>query len=108
MKRINRLGRGKGLDALMRYGRRFMSPLFHLRVRVNGQAHPRFVVVAARVVDKRAVVRNRLRRRAREYLRKNIAGIPAGRDIAVLIKKEAASASRHEFYENLRGLISRI
>lgn len=108
MKRINRLGRGKELGTLLRYGRRISSPLFQLLVRPSGRAHPRFVLVAARTVDKRAVVRNRLRRRAREYLRKNMAGLPPGLDIAVIIKKEAASASRNEFYEDLRQTVSRI
>lgn len=108
MKRINRLGRGRELGALLRYGRRISSPLFQLLVRPSGFTHPRFVFIAARAVDKRAVVRNRLRRRVREYLRKNIKELHPGRDIAVIIKKEAASASRNEFYEDLRRTVSRI
>ena len=63
MKKINRLGRGIDMTALMRYGRRVSSPLFQLAVQSTPLPHPRFVFVVGRAVDKRAVIRNRLRRR---------------------------------------------
>ncbi len=92
----------------MRYGRRVSSPLFQLVVRPNTLSYPRFMFVAGRAVDKRAVVRNRLRRRAREYLRRHLAEMPTHCDIAVIIKKEAVAARRNDFYDALQQIIARV
>lgn len=108
MKRINRLSRGKDLALLLRYGQRISAPLFGLSVRRTNHPHQRFVFVAGRAVDKRAVVRNRLRRRAREYIRTHRADLPPRRDIAVMIKKEAAAANRQDFYEALKQILARV
>lgn len=108
MKSIYRLGRGKDAGSLLRFGRRFSSPLFQIVIRPNNLPRARFMFVASRAVDKRAVVRNRLRRRASEYVRTHYAPLFSGRDIAVIIKKEAGAMDRNDFYEALRHIFSRV
>lgn len=111
MKRIHRLGRGKELNLLFARGRRFHSSLFHISVRTRSpsdEAASRFVFVVPRSVDKRAVARNRLRRRAREYVRRRIEILPRASDIAITIRKGAAVVSRKEFYAELRDILARI
>lgn len=108
MKKINRLGRGKDMTKLMRYGRRVSSPLFQLVVQSTPLPHPRFVFVVGRAADKRAVIRNRLRRRASEYTREHLADMPRNRDIAVIIKKEAVDARRDDFYAILKQDLARV
>lgn len=108
MKKINRLGRGKDMTALMRYGRRISSPLFQVIARSTALPHPRFVFVVGRAADKRAVMRNRLRRRAAEYIRTHLADIPSSCDLAVIIKKEASAARRDDFYEILKQTLARV
>ena len=66
MQRLHRIGRGKDLETLLRRGRRFSSELFQASALRNDLRHDRFAFVVARAVDKRATVRNRLRRRMRE------------------------------------------
>lgn len=92
----------------MRYGRRASSLLFQVVARPSTLLDSRFAIVAGRVVDKRAVVRNRLRRRVREYIRTHLAQIPPARDIGIIIKKEAAAASRDDFYDALKQILSRV
>lgn len=111
MKRAHRLGRGKDLNLLFARGRRFHSPFFSITVRARQAADAgpsRFVFVVPKSVDKRAVVRNRLRRRAREYIRRGLQGMPRAADIAITIKKEAAAASRKEFYARLQEILARL
>ena len=111
MKRTHRLGRGKDLNLLFTRGLRFHSPLFHVSVRAEPRSDSgtsRFVFVVPRSVDKRAVVRNRLRRRAREYIRRRMAVLPGASDIAITIKKEAAVVNRRDFYVELQNLLARL
>ena len=106
--KIGRLSRGKDLEAVLRRGRRVSSEFFRIAVGRSGQTAIRLTVIAGKVTDKRAVARNELRRRAREYVRTHQDLIPAGRDIAIMIKKEAVGLSRSEFYGALRDILSRI
>ena len=96
------------MTALMRYGRRVSSPLFQLVVQSTPLPQPRFVFVVGRAVDKRAVIRNRLRRRVAEYIRIHLGDMPSHRDIAVIIKKEAVGARRDDFYATLKQILARV
>jgi len=83
-------------------GRRVESPLFRLVWLKNNLACSRFAFVVSRAVSKRAVIRNRLRRRAREWYRKQGEPFQAPVDLAIIFKKEAASATRATLYEELK------
>jgi ribonuclease P protein component len=107
MRAIHRLDR-KDASSVLRYGRRISGTLFNLAVRPSGLPYARFVFVVGRATDKRAVVRNRLRRRAGEYIRTHPDVAPPRRDIAVMIKKEAAAATRHDFYDALAAILTRV
>lgn len=82
-------------------GRHVESPLFRLAWRKNDLARSRFAFVASKAVAKRAVVRNRLRRRAREWYRRRSELFHAPIDLAVIFKKDAAEATRALLYEEL-------
>ena len=64
----------------------------------------RFAFIAPKSVDKRAVVRNRLRRRAREWARTHLSSSFLPLDAAILFKKEAKDATQKEFYKDLASL----
>lgn len=108
MRRSFRLPRGKELELVFRRGRRFYNSLFQVALRQNDLSHSRFVLVVPRSADKRAVVRNRLRRRIREYVRTRPAFLSQPLDAAITCKKEAARASRAEFYEALEEILTRV
>ena len=101
------LGRGADLGLLLRRGWRSSSRLFYVTSRPNGLAHSRFAFIVPRAVDKRAVVRNRLRRRMREYIRARAGRIAPSHDIAITCKKEAAKAPRVHFYAELEEFLKR-
>lgn len=49
-------------------------------------------------------MRNRLRRRAREWVRMHVSSLPEPVDIALFFKKEAAQATKKEFYEDIANM----
>lgn len=108
MIRINRIGREKDFQLLFLKGRRRESRFFRLTVLPNTLTFSRFAFIASKNVDKRAVVRNRLRRRSREWMRKNLISFPRGLDIALFFKKDAKNAVKKEFYEDLAKLFENI
>lgn len=98
----NGINRIPGIIDLRRFfkGARRESDFFRLMRLSNACGYARFVFITPRSLDKRSTVRNRLRRRAREWVRKNIS-ISESVDIALICKKEAVVASRKKFYEEL-------
>lgn len=108
MKKLGRLAQARDFKLLLGRGRRIESPLFRVVVRPNRLPFSRFAFVAARAVEKRSVVRNRLRRRAREWIRARAPLTLPSVDCAIIFKKEAAKAKRDDFYEELRKTTGRI
>ena len=105
--RIHRLQSAKDFRTLFRYGRYFESSFFKLVARQNTLPYDRFAFIAPKTVDKRAVVRNRLRRRAREWMLAYHFPARSPLDVAVLFKKEVVTATKANFYEELSRIIRR-
>ena len=93
---------------LFRRGQKFSFPGFMTATFPNRLAHSRFAFIVPNTVDKRAVARNRLRRRIREWARINQARFNPPADIAFLVRKEALGISRKKLYEELDSSISKI
>lgn len=104
MRQTHRLRSRKDIEHILWRGRKIDGPLFRLVAAPNSYGYLRLALIASRSVDKRAVARNRLRRRAREWVRKKseILQIPA--DAAIIFKKPASGASQKIFYEELARL----
>ncbi len=70
--------------------------LLSLKAAPNGRAESRIVVVVAKKIDKRAVTRNRIRRRLVELLRQSWETVPPGYDIVISAHADlSALPSRH-------------
>jgi ribonuclease P protein component len=63
-----------------------------LKAAPNNRAESRAVVVVSKKVDKRAVVRNRIRRRLTELLREQWATLPGGYDIVISVHTDLSDA----------------
>lgn len=108
MKKDYRLRAAKDLRILIREGRRVETPLFRLIYWPNGLARARFAFVASLAVDKRFSIRNRLRRRAREWIRKRPEFMKKSVDAAIFFKKKSVLAPRKKFYEELEKLLQHL
>lgn len=72
----------------------------------NGLPHSRFGFVVSGRVGK-AVVRNRVRRRLREAIRRRLAQIEKGYDVVIIARPEVAVTSHDKLVEALDGLLRR-
>jgi ribonuclease P protein component len=100
MRRANK----KRAVLLFPYGKTVASPFFSVRVRVSSEFRGRLVIVVPKKIDKRAVVRNRLKRRIKEFFRQRSRLSLNSYDIVLTAKKEAVSAGAKLFYEELRRI----
>lgn len=100
IKRRYRISGAEEIKLLFIKGRRIESPFFRIIFRENVFSHARFLFVTPKAIEKRAVVRNRIRRRTREWLYKSSL-LQRSLDIAFLFKKDAITSSRKFFYEEL-------
>ncbi len=72
-----------------------------LRYKKNNLTNSRFGFVISAKVSKKAVDRNKIRRRASEIIRLNIDNIRSGFDIIFVIKKEACGVEYSELENNI-------
>lgn len=103
-----RLRRAEDIRLALTRGRRLGTPLFLIAARPNGLGYTRFACIISRKVDKRAVARNRIRRRAREHLRRSPVFLALSLDVALTAEKLAATATGTLLYEVLDEMVHRL
>lgn len=108
MKRIMPLRGKKDFSLLFRRGKKIESPLFRLIFLATELPYFRVAIVVAKSVEKRAVLRNRIRRRIREWLRKHMKAKSPSADIIFLVKKESIHTDRSYLYEELEDCLKEI
>lgn len=101
MEQMHRLRSSLDIEGTLRRGRKNEGALFRLLVCANRYGCLRLAFIASRAADKRAVVRNRLRRRAREWVRARPGILQMSVDAVLIFKREASSAPREVFYKEL-------
>lgn len=80
-----RFHRRNDINALYKKGSSVRVGHLSMKFMPNNLEHSRFGVVVSKKVDKRAVVRNRIRRRIYEILRKNWDNISSGHDALISV-----------------------
>lgn len=98
--RSARLSGKADFDRVFATARRKGSRFFRIVLADNAFGHARLGMAVSRRVDKRAVVRNRLRRQIRESFRDAWPRLPHV-DIVVTARPEAAHASRADVWRDL-------
>lgn len=95
MKRCHRLVRASDFARVRQRGRSWAHPLLVLTVGRNESGATRFGFVVGRRIG-RAVVRNRVKRRLREAVRRHLDEVPAGWDLVLVARPPIAEAQFHE------------
>ena len=75
MPRKNRLKKKKDFERVLKEGKCFFEEGLFLKIIENQLNFPRFGIVVGKKISKKAVLRNKLKRRLREILRKKLAQI---------------------------------
>ncbi len=103
--RSARLTAASDYDAAFKSGQRHSDPLFALHWR-RGDDAARLGLAVSRKVDRRAVVRNRIKRALRQQFRSLRADL-AGGDYVFVARAAAAGATATALAEAMRGLLQR-
>lgn len=92
----NRFIGSKSIERVYKSARPVRSEAFNIRVKKSNTEDYRLAVVVSKKVSKLAVVRNRIRRRVFEEVRKNLAGNPnlSGREIIITVFDESAATEK--------------
>lgn len=88
----NRLTKTKEIERVWKGGRSFFAPILTVKAVKNGTEETRVTAVVGTKAEKSAVKRNAWRRRVKDILRKNLAGLRPGFDIIVQAKKGGVEA----------------
>jgi ribonuclease P protein component len=102
-----RLRQGREIDRVYRQGRFGGAQTLTTKVIYSHRSTSRAVVVVAKKVSKKAVVRNRLRRRLSEILAKDWQQIKAGCDIVVTVTADSSDLTAVELESQLLSALKR-
>jgi ribonuclease P protein component len=108
MKRMHALRKQSDFQRVFRRGRRLDKELFCAWYLLTNRNYARVAFVTSRSVDKRAVVRNAVRRRAREWVRTHTPLFTNTSDVVFLFKKSAAIATRKKLRSELEDAVRRM
>ncbi len=84
----HRLAKTRDVKMAFARGRGFFNPLYTVKFLRNPLSQSRFTVVVSTKVSKKAVVRNRIKRVLREFIRLNLKSFVQG-DYAIIVKPVA-------------------
>lgn len=94
-------------NQVMKLGQRFFVESFYIKVLKNNLANNRYGIMISLKVDKKAVVRNKIRRRFNEILRLNDLKIKQGYDIVILAKDVIKNTPYSQNKQDLGFLLQR-
>jgi len=101
LKRENRLG-----EISLKKPRLISSKLFNIKFSKNGQEINRFAFVVSKRIDKRATVRNRIRRVTRSCVEEIFGDIKNGHDFIFYLKEESIGVPREEISQTIKKTFS--
>jgi ribonuclease P protein component len=105
MERAQRLRKGTEFDTVYRKGTVTSGPLLALRRLPNAETGSRWGFAVGKRLSKRAVTRNRIKRRLKEAVRS--LPVVSGFDFVVTAREGAVEASFSELRSALEGLLRR-
>ena len=102
--KANRLRQERDFKGVAQKGKAVFSPSLSLKLIRNNSDVSRFGIIVSTKVSKKAVLRNRLKRRLREIIRLNLPQLKKGFDIMVLTRAAAKDFEYLQLKEILEGL----
>lgn len=101
----NRLNKKSDLEKVFKEGRSFKNSTFVLRFTKNNLKNPaRFGIIVSGKVSKKAVIRNKIKRRIRAVIRELLVKIKPGTWVVLIAQDLAAQKSFQEIKEQLINL----
>jgi ribonuclease P protein component len=92
----NRIKKKKDFELIFKNSKNFKNNFFILKIAKNDLGVNRFGFVISKKVSKKAVIRNKIRRRLSEAVKVEINNIKAGMDLILIV---LPGAEKKDFYE---------
>lgn len=102
---LNRIAKDEEIKRILRLGRTRSTPLFVLKTFKNSLGIPRFGFVISNKVAKKAVVRNKLRRRLREITRSFLKEGLGGLDFLIIARQGLVNLNFSDLKEEIAKLL---
>lgn len=102
-----RLQKDKDFDLVFKKGKNLGSKFLFLKLRKNGLEISRFGFILSKKISKNATVRNKIKRRLREIIRKELGNIKSGFDIVIVAKPTIVGKDYLETREEVGGLLKK-
>jgi len=83
--RLNRLKKKKDFEVAFKQGKGFKQGFLYLKIRKNNLDASRFGFVISKKFSKKAVIRNKTKRRLSEIIKKKLLEIKKGMDIIIVV-----------------------
>jgi len=103
----NRLKKKKDFEKILKEGRSVKWDGLALKYYSNSFKESRFGIIVSKRVSKRAVVRNKIKRRIREILRRELKKIKKGQDIILFVFPELKNKEFLEIQEMVIKLLKK-
>ncbi|MCX5872297.1 MAG: ribonuclease P protein component [Deltaproteobacteria bacterium] len=103
--KLDRIRRSGDYRKVMAQGRKIRTPHFVIRWRVNSVDNRRLGISVSKKVGN-ACVRNRVKRRLREYFRHNRHKMPTCIDVVIIAAKGSSGLETREIFEELNRAIN--
>jgi len=107
--RYNRLAKKKEIDLVFKKGRSSYNKSLGVKCLINNNlTYNRFAVVVSNKVSKKAVIRNKIKRRIREIIKKELIKMVVGRDLIIITLPVIAEKNFTEIQQELCGIFARL
>lgn len=108
LKQENRLRIKKDFNNIFKKGKSAAGGFIFLKFFKNDLSVSRFSFIVSSKISKKAVIRNKVKRRLREIIRNNIAKIKPRFDVIIMPKPAITNKDFQETKKELEGLLKRI
>lgn len=107
LSQLHRLKKTKEIEGVFKNGRWYQEDFITLKLLKNPLRLSRFVIIVSTKTDKRATVRNRIKRCITEIIRKKLPEIVGGYDVLLIPKKEIINKNYQEIEDALDNLFKK-
>ena len=84
------------------------SNFFFLKIAENKTRSNRFGIVVSKKIDKRAVIRNKIKRQVGRYIRENEKNLPIGKDMLIIVRPGIKGRRSNEICESIEKIFKKI
>ena len=103
--RENYLRSKKDFNNVFKKGKTIAGKLVFLKITKNNLDINRFAFIISSKISKKAVIRNKIRRRLREIIRNDFNNIKTGFDIIIIVKPEIVGKNYQEIKNDLENFL---